>query len=95
MTGMKEAYNPYTAGRLARREYARPGSGGRRVYSCVCVISACKLLVISFALPTFNDVGYLTLLLLYNFLLDASRRFSIFLSYLLNHIIQFLTCLSV
>ena len=51
ITGMKEAYRPYTAGRLARREYASPGRGGwsghgrmccdvweciRGVYVCMC-----------------------------------------------------------
>ena len=33
-TGMKEAYSPYTAGRLARRAYARPGSEGE---GCIVV----------------------------------------------------------
>ena len=51
ITGMKEAYSPYTAGRLARREYARPGSGGRRVYSCMC-----DQMTGNFPLLTYNDV---------------------------------------
>ena len=56
ITGMKEAYSPYTAGRLARREYARPGSGGRRVYSCV--VYSCKYdqMTGNFPLLTYNDV---------------------------------------
>ena len=37
MTGMKEAYRPYTAGRLARRAYARPG----RVPEWECIVCAC------------------------------------------------------